>query len=284
MIEAKHISVVQAGKTILHPASLRVSTGEFIVILGPNGAGKSTLLQTLAGNKDRFQGELFVRGENMRTTSPEKLAKIRAYMHQHTPANIEFTVKEVLELGRMPYHFGSISSWEIQLIQRIMKQLELEPLADRVLQTLSGGEQQRVQFARNLIQLFNPNSDDLRGKILFMDEPLNNLDMKHQLHLLQIAKEMVQKAGGTVITVLHDLNVAYQFADRVWILKNGHVVIDESVESAFETERLSQLFEVQIKALTLDKGGVFFHISTLTEDFLTTHLRKPHHVEIKYEK
>jgi iron complex transport system ATP-binding protein len=259
MIEAKDISLIIKGKKILYTSSVSITRGKFIAILGPNGAGKSTLLQILGGKLSPSSGNVLYQQKDIRNYSSLELAKIRAYMHQQNSVSAGFTVHDILDMGRMPHQNPKTKRENEELIQRIAQQFELNHNLTNLYEQLSGGEQQRVQFARNILQIIDLEHNDFSNHLLLLDEPLNNLDLKHQFKLLQEARNTVVNQGGTVIAVLHDMNVANQFADEIILMKNGKIIIHDETRFAMEEAILSSLFEIRIQRFTLDQGGVFFH-------------------------
>lgn len=245
MIVAENIGFGVGGRMILNPVSIEFKRSELVVILGPNGAGKSTLIQLLAGYLDPTVGNVSYHQQDLKSWKTNSLAKNRAYLHQQSNVFGSFTVQEIVEMGRFPH---DESHEELQRITvDTLVELKLFPKRNQSYQTLSGGEQQRVQFARAIIQLETENRTAKPEKVLFLDEPLNNLDLHYQYSLMEQAQQKIIKQGGIVIAVLHDINMAYAFADRIIIVKNGHVVVDNTTELALEPEILESIFDIGIQ-------------------------------------
>jgi len=258
MIEAKNITFSSGGKSILRPVSLSLEKPEMVVILGPNGAGKSTLLQILAGLFEASSGTITYGGRDLASWDISELARQRSYLHQHNNVFGAFTVEDIIEMGRYPYFDMKPSKEDKALVEDAIRDMELGSRRKQVYQTLSGGEQQRIQFARAILQLQDPKEEKLTDKVLFLDEPLNNLDLHYQYSLMWQARQKIVEKGGMVIAVLHDINMAYQFADRIIILKEGNLVVDDSTEKALDADILSSIFEVDVRKVTLSEKEVFF--------------------------
>jgi iron complex transport system ATP-binding protein len=260
MIAAENISLVRNGRQILHSATLQFREPGFVAIIGPNGAGKSTLLHLLSGLMKPSTGFVALGQRPLSSWKTEELAMQRAYLQQQHSVFETFTVNDVLTMGRSVYFKFRPSAQDGELVTEMLKELDLLHRKDQPFNQLSGGEQQRVQFARTILQLFEGEDRDMKGKFLFLDEPLNNLDLHYQVNLLQMAREMIVARGGTVIAVLHDLNMTQAFADRVIILEKGAVRADDLTEKAMSAELLSEIYNVPITRLE-NEGQVFFHVS-----------------------
>ncbi len=245
MISVKNVGFGIDGRMLLNPFSMEFKRSELVVILGPNGAGKSTLIQLLAGYLDPTVGNVSYHNQDLKNWKTDLLAKNRAYLHQQSNVFGSFTVQEIVEMGRYPYQESREEQQRIT--DEMLIELKLFAKRHQSYQTLSGGEQQRVQFARAIIQLETEQRSKHPEKILFLDEPLNNLDMHYQYSLMELAQQKIIHQGGIVIAVLHDINMAYSFADRIILVKNGHVVADNTKELALDPEVLEAIFDIGIQ-------------------------------------
>jgi iron complex transport system ATP-binding protein len=260
LIEAKNIAFGVKGKQILHPVNFTTDQEEFIVILGPNGAGKSTLVKLLSNGLKPSSGSISYYGKELSQWTLDNLAKYRAYMHQESMIASSFTVREVLEMARYRYpetknHFNKT------VIERIVNELNLHPLLDLEFNFLSGGEKQRVQFGRVLLQL-ESEGEIQPVKYLFLDEPLNNLDVRYQIELLKYARKFVDEKRGSVIVVMHDINLCYQYADRVLLMQKGKVIKDGTVHKVMSQELLSETYQIELEQIQSQDGEVFYrHVS-----------------------
>lgn len=260
MIEAKNIAFTVKGRQILKPLDFTTDQEEFIVILGPNGAGKSTLVKLLSNGLQPSSGVISYYGKELKDWSLDNLAKYRAYMHQESMIASNFTVREVLEMARYRYP-ETRSLFNKMVLEKIVKELNLQTLLDVEFNFLSGGEKQRVQFGRVLLQLENEGFIQ-PIKYLFLDEPLNNLDVRYQIELLKYARKFVDDKRGSVIVVMHDINLCYQYADRVLLMQNGSVIADGTTEEVMLPELLSQTYQIELEQIQSLDGELFFrHLS-----------------------
>ncbi|MBO9474235.1 ABC transporter ATP-binding protein [Shimia sp. R10_1] len=195
---------------LLEATSFSLNKGEVMGLVGPNGAGKTTLLRLIYGYNRPLSGDILLDGESLRKMAPRALAKKVAAVLQEQPSDFALTVREVVALGRVPHRLGlsTPGQHDAEVIEAALKRLQLQDLSHRSLSTLSGGERQRVMVARALAQ---------EPQLLVLDEPTNHLDIRHQLEVLQLIRDL----DLTIVTSLHDLNLAADVCDRILILKNG---------------------------------------------------------------
>ncbi|OCH21944.1 heme ABC transporter ATP-binding protein [Aliivibrio logei] len=217
-ISAKNITCYLNNKLILDDLNLDLHCGEVTTLLGPNGAGKSTLLKILC-NEMSSTNNISYFGKEKGRWEPSLLAKRLGVLPQQSSLSFAFTVSEVVELGGLPL---ALSNKDLRVItQTMMEKTGIHHLADRLYPSLSGGEKQRVHFARVLTQI----SQSQQQKIVMLDEPTSALDLSHQHNTLRLAKELANE-GAAVIIVLHDLNLAAQYSDRVIVLQDGTLQAD----------------------------------------------------------
>lgn len=233
MLEVRNISYGTAGKEILREISFVARPGKFLGILGPNGAGKSTLLKLLSRELKMQHGHVLFNGIGLNVFSITDMAKARAVMTQNISMSGHFNVHEVVMMGRYPYFKSVPQPADADAVQRALVMAGLQDFEHRTYHSLSGGEQQRVQFARVLAQMDSP---QVKPKMLLLDEPLNNLDIKYQHQLLETAVDFSRK-GNVVMAVLHDINLSALYADELLLLHRGklkamgspHEVINEKI-------------------------------------------------------
>jgi iron complex transport system ATP-binding protein len=223
MFEARNITVKIGAKTILDDVSLEIKTGEIVALLGANGAGKSTLLKALCGDVKLQAGEIFLENCLLHNWHYHRLARKRAILLQHSSLNFPFTAREVALLGRTPHIRGNESAKDLEIVEKALNLVEAAHLADQSFPTLSGGERQRVQLARVLAQIWDGGENPEKpARYLLLDEPVSSLDLAHQHLTLQIARRLSRENTG-VLVVLHDLNLAAQYADRICLMRNGQI-------------------------------------------------------------
>ena len=235
-ISAQDITYEIEGSTLLDGVDLHADRGQFVGLIGPNGAGKSTLLRTISGILRNRSGAVRLEGEDLRSLSPKDVAATLALVPQIAPYTYGFNSLELVLMGRYP-HLGrfQIEGREDERIARdAMKLTETEQFVDRTLDTLSGGERQRVFVARALAQ---------QPRILLMDEPTANLDILHQLKVLDLVRQLVAD-GLTAIAAIHDLNVAARYCDRLVLLNGGRVLAVGSPEEVLTPETIESAFDV----------------------------------------
>ncbi len=241
MLEVKNITVKAGNKTLLDNASLKTEAGEVVAIVGANGAGKSTLLKAVCGDIKRTQGDVFINNKYLEDWDRCKLARVRAVLPQSSVLSFPFTVFEVALLGRNPHIRGRETKRDCDIAHEALCATEADHLTERFYPTLSGGEQQRTQLARVLAQIWEkPESSE---RLLLLDEPTSSLDLAHQHATLSLARKFANEGVG-VLTVLHDLNLASQYADRVVMLKRGHLICEGSPRKVFNSETIREVFSI----------------------------------------
>jgi iron complex transport system ATP-binding protein len=237
MLEAQNISYAHRKFSILEGIDVTVTHGELLVIVGPNGAGKSTLLSLLANELDSCKESVFFKKKTFQEWDERELAHSKAKFSQNNSHDIPLTVSNVVMMGRYPYFNSAPRKIDEEAIIKAMQETDVAHLAQRDYNSLSGGEKQRVHLARVLTQLDN----DVDHTLVFLDEPLNNLDVLHQHRIMQTINTFTQK-GNTAIMVLHDLNLAAQFADKVMLLKKGKIVSHDVPQKVFTRETISTVY------------------------------------------
>jgi iron complex transport system ATP-binding protein len=246
MFEAKNISVQFGAKKILDEVTLEINPGEVVALLGANGAGKSTLLKTFCGEVKLKSGEVFLENRRLETWDYHELARKRAVLSQHSTLAFPFTAREVALLGRNPHIRGRESKKDLEIINDALKLVEAEHLAGQSFPTLSGGEQQRVHLARVLAQIWEKPENSPR--YLFLDEPTSSLDLSHQHLTLQIAQKLSRENTG-VIVVLHDLNLAANYADRICLMKNGKFFREGIPAEILTAPNIKAVFDFNVSIL-----------------------------------
>jgi iron complex transport system ATP-binding protein len=239
MIEADAICMKVRQATLLDNVSVRIRGGETVAIVGPNGAGKSTLLRLLSGDLRATSGGVRLKGRDLGSFSSRELANHRVMLSQHVNVSFPFTVEEIVAMGAGDRPRAVAAP----LVDAAVAELDLTPLRHRELPTLSGGEQQRAHFARVLVQLACGEADHGPG-VLLLDEPTSSLDLRHQINLVETAKRRA-RTGTAVVAVLHDLNLAVRFADRIVVLRKGMVAADGSPAETITDEMIRQVFDVE---------------------------------------
>ena len=229
-VKVNRVGYTVGQATLLTDVSLLVNPGEVLVLVGPNGAGKSTLLAILSGDLSPTTGTVELDGRPIGSYRAHDLALRRAVLPQQSVLQFAFTVREVVEMGRAPH---DDTAAELQAhVQSALARTEMSPFAQRVYPSLSGGEKARAQLARVLAQA---------ASLLLLDEPTAALDLRHQQHVMDLARDVAAE-GGSVIAVVHDLNLAATTADRIALLHRGRIVADGSPWHVMNEALLSEVY------------------------------------------
>ena len=218
MIEANNIHVLIGDKSLLKGVSIKLNPGEVVAILGPNGAGKSTLLKVLCGDIIPTSGTVYMCGRSISSWSRKDIAKMRAVLPQSSALSFPFTSIDIVLMGRSPHQNRDFTKLDYEIAQDALKTAGVYHLSDRLYTTLSGGESQRVHLARALAQIWQPHEDYPR--FLLLDEPTSNLDVAFQHQTLTAVRDFTKHNVG-VLVVLHDLNLAAQYAHQIVLLNEG---------------------------------------------------------------
>jgi iron complex transport system ATP-binding protein len=252
MLEARGVTVRIGAKTLLDDVSLAVAAGERVALVGPNGAGKSTLLRAIAGELRPANGAVRLKGRDVAAYAPRMLALHRAVLSQTVTVAFPFTVAEVVAMGAGDRG----GAWVDALVESALADVDLTDFADRIITTLSGGEQQRAHFARVLVQLAC--GETAHGPGLFLlDEPTASLDLRHQIDVLEALGRCASR-GVTVIVVLHDLNLATLYAERIVILDRGRIAADGPPHDTITDPMLDRVFGVAAAVGRTPESGIPF--------------------------
>jgi iron complex transport system ATP-binding protein len=233
---------------VLDDISAEAGEGELIAITGPNGAGKSTLLDLIAGLKTPERGRCLVAGSDVHGMKRDAACRLVAHVPQQVPAEIPYTVEEVVLTGRIPYGRGLYENEDdYEAMEQAVARMALEDFRVRRFSTLSGGERQRVLLAAALCQ---------QAQMLLLDEPSAHLDPENQAQLWRLLREL-RDEGRLVIVVTHHLALAAQHANRVWLLERGRLAADAAPAEALHPERLERIFHVAFHRHVNEEGRVF---------------------------
>lgn len=250
MLETRDAVMLRGGRAVLDGVSLALRRGELVALCGPNGAGKSSLFALLAGDEAPARGAALLDGRPLAAYGAAALAAERAALEQAPGLSAAFTVAELVALGMAAVPRAALD--EAALAARAMAATGVTALADRPADRLSGGERARAHCARVLAQLWAGRAAG-GGRFLLLDEPTASLDLAHQVEIMDAARAEAD-AGAGVLTVLHDLNLAAAYADRVVLLAEGRVVADGPPETVFDARRLSRLYGAPV-AVERGAGG-----------------------------
>ncbi len=235
VLEARELACGYDGRAVIDGVSVAIARGEFVTLVGPNGSGKTTLLRALAGSLPVLRGEVLLEGRSLRGRRAPEIARSLSVVPQMSPPPFEFTVREIVQMGRTP-HLGRLQSErpiDRQAVARALALTDTEPLAERAVTELSGGEMQRVTIARALAQ---------DTPTMLLDEPAAFLDIKHQLQIFNLLARLNAEEKRTILCVCHDLNLASEYSTRLVILADGQIVAHGSPTDVLTTESIRDVY------------------------------------------
>lgn len=258
MFDLLSVSVRRGNKQLLTMLNASFSPSSLQLIIGPNGAGKSTLLSTLAGFTLPADGCVTYFGEDISKQSPHQLAQVRAFLGQYGSQSLYFSVADILSMGRYPFCSGRLTSTDEALVNSVARHARVEHLLSRQAHTLSGGELQRVHFARVLAQCYADDSSHMAASLLLLDEPLNHLDLNFQHIFLEHLRQLVRQTKLCVVAVLHDLNLVAAYADAVYAIKAGKLLAHGVPRAVMTPALLQALYEVPFSVFS---SGESLHVA-----------------------
>lgn len=237
MISIKGLSKSFGKKPVVENVTLQIQPKAITSFIGPNGAGKSTLLSMVSRLLDSDTGEVFLDQTDVKKMKSDEFAKRVAILKQTNHLNIRLTVRELVSFGRYPYSKGRLNAEDEQIVDRALEYMNLTEMQDKFLDELSGGQKQRAFISMVIAQ---------DTEYILLDEPLNNLDMKHSVQIMKILRKLVDELGKTVIIVLHDINFASVYSDRIVALKDGRLVKDGPTHEIINSEALREVYDMHI--------------------------------------
>ena len=251
MIEAKGVNKRYGTSVVVDNVSLVLPARGITAIIGPNGAGKSTLLGMISRLLPMDAGTVSVDGLDVTRTPTDVLARRLAILRQDNHIAARLTVRDLVAFGRYPHSKGRPSVEDSRHIEQALGFLELDDLADRFLDELSGGQRQRAFVAMVLCQ----DTD-----YVLLDEPLNNLDLKHAVRMMQLLRRAARELGKTIVIVLHDINFASTYADHIVVMRDGRVAHEGNPEAIIRAEVLSAVYQVPVRVEVIDgrRIGIYY--------------------------
>jgi iron complex transport system ATP-binding protein len=241
----QNLTVKAGGRAILDAVTIDLAAGEVVAVVGPNGAGKSTMLRALSGEASLAGGAVALNGRKLGAWSMDECALQRAVLPQSPTLAFPFRACDVVELGRYPHRGRASADEHHAAIVGAMEAADVQDLALRDCRTLSGGELHRVHLARALAQVWSPLADG-RTRYLLLDEPTSSLDLSHQGLVLSRSKAFAH-AGCGVLTILHDLNLAATYADRIVVMDKGRIVAEGAPEAVLTTDLIRTVWHVDAR-------------------------------------
>lgn len=246
MIEVKNVHFRVKTRELVRNINFQAGTGEFWAIVGANGAGKSTLMKLLSREHVPTSGNILFHGKDLKKFNQKELAQKRAILAQQNSITLSFTVHEIVLMGRYPFYDSRPTQQDLAIVDLCLQKVGIGHFKNRIFPTLSGGEQQRVQLARTMAQIW-----DVKGGYIFLDEPTTGMDLLHQYETFQLAREMTGKGYG-VIAVVHDLNFALQYADNILMMKDGEAFAMGSPGQVLTEENIKAAFGLSVRIIQPD--------------------------------
>ncbi len=237
-LEVDDLAFGYKGKTVLENIGFSIGPHETLAIVGPNGAGKSTLLRCMNGLLKPLNGAVSLNGKAIETMKKRQLAGYMAYVPQAISTAFPFTVFDMVLMGRYPHGNHKVNGQDLQKALKTLTLLGIENLAMKSFAEISGGQQQKATIARALVQ---------EAKILLLDEPTSNLDVLHQLEVMELLKNLVKKTEMSVVMSMHDLNLTARYADRVLLLNRGKLVAEGAPISVLTPDNITRVYQVEAK-------------------------------------
>ncbi len=246
-IEIKNISLKIDNKKILGNINLKVNSGEILSIVGPNGAGKSSLIDLVSGDRLPSQGRILYDNKDLSKLTLEEKSRMRSVMGQFSKIAFDFKVEEVIQFGWIEQGVEIFSDIFEDEILRISKMCNIEDLLSRNINSLSGGELKRVQLAKTLVQLYTPSSQNKKNKYALLDEPLANLDLYYEIDVLKIVQKVSKEQGVGVLLIIHDLNLAAKFSDKIALLHFGEIKDYGKPKDVLKPSILKKIYNINMK-------------------------------------
>ncbi|OHR68272.1 iron ABC transporter ATP-binding protein [Bacillus sp. HMSC76G11] len=247
MVEVSKVSKRYGNKNVVEDVSVRVKKGKITSFIGPNGAGKSTLLSMVSRLIKKDTGQVFIDGTDIGEWKSNDLAKKISILKQSNHLNIRLTIRDLVSFGRFPYSQGKLTNEDVKHVDEAIQYMELQDMEDKYLDQLSGGQQQRAFIAMVIAQ---------NTEYVLLDEPLNNLDMKHSVQIMKVLRRLVNELGKTVVIVIHDINFASCYSDFIVALKDGKIVKEGPVEEIITSPVLKEIYEMDIDMQTINGNRI----------------------------
>lgn len=247
MIEIKNVVKKYGNKNVVDNVSMKILDGKITSFIGPNGAGKSTLLFMISRLVKRDGGEIFIDGKEVSNWDNDNLAKKLSILKQSNHINIRLTIRELVSFGRFPYSQGKLTKEDLKYIDEAIEYMKLSDIENKYLDQLSGGQRQRAYIAMVIAQ----NTD-----YILLDEPLNNLDMKHSVQIMKILRSLVDDLGKTIILVIHDINFASYYSDYIVALKDGKLISHGDADEIIDKPVLEKIYNMDFEIKNIDNNKI----------------------------
>ncbi|PAE43030.1 iron ABC transporter ATP-binding protein [Bacillus sp. 7884-1] len=253
MIQVRALSKLYGKKSVVEDVTVDIQPRKITSFIGPNGAGKSTLLSMVSRLLDSDTGEVLIDKFDVKKMKSNDFAKKVSILKQSNYMNVRLTIRELVSFGRFPYSKGRLTEEDERMVEQSLEYMHLTDMQDNFLDELSGGQRQRAFIAMVIAQ---------DTEYILLDEPLNNLDMKHSVQIMKILRRLVDELGKTVVIVLHDINFASVYSDRIVAMKDGKVVKDGPTEEIIESAALKEIYDMDIPIQKMDGCRICVYFSS----------------------
>lgn len=253
MIQVRELTKLYGKKQVVENVTVDIQQGQITSFIGPNGAGKSTLLSMVSRLLDADTGEVLIDQTNSKKMKSNDFSKRVSILKQSNYMNVRLTIRELVSFGRFPYSKGRLNGEDEKMVDQALEYMDLKDMEHSYLNELSGGQRQRAFIAMVIAQ----DTD-----YVLLDEPLNNLDMKHSVQIMKILRRLVDELGKTVIIVLHDINFASVYSDRIVALKNGRVIKDGPTAEIIQSAALKEIYDMDIPIQQMDNCRICVYFNS----------------------
>jgi len=253
MIQVRSLSKLYGKKPVVEDVTVDIQPGKITSFIGPNGAGKSTLLSMVSRLLDADTGEVLIDHTDIHRMKSNEFAKKVSILKQSNFMNVRLTIRELVSFGRFPYSKGRLTAEDEQIVDESLAYMHLTDLQDRFLDELSGGQSQRAFIAMVIAQ---------DTEYILLDEPLNNLDMKHSVQIMKILRRLVDELGKTVVIVLHDINFASVYSDWIVAMKEGRVVKNGPTKEIIQSDALKEIYDMDIPIREMDNCRICVYFNS----------------------
>ncbi|UFJ40321.1 ABC transporter ATP-binding protein [Brevibacillus humidisoli] len=252
MVVVKNVSKRYGHKNVVDNVSVEISRGKITSFIGPNGAGKSTLLSMMSRLIGKDQGEIWINGTEISQWKSNDLAKKISILKQSNHINIRLTIRDLVSFGRFPYSQGRLSQEDWKHINEAIEYMELGDIQEKYLDQLSGGQKQRAYIAMVIAQ---------NTEYILLDEPLNNLDMKHSVQIMKVLRRLADELGKTIVIVIHDINFASCYSDYIVALKDGKVVNEGPTDQIITRPILQEIYDMDIPIEEINQNKICIYFT-----------------------
>lgn len=247
MVNIKNLFKSYDKKTVIDDVSLTIEKGTITSFIGPNGAGKSTLISMISRLITKDAGEITIDGRDVMNAKNKDLAKKISILKQSNNIHVKLTVRELVSFGRFPYSQGRLTKEDWKKVDEAIDYMELRDIQDKYLDELSGGQRQRAHIAMVIAQ---------DTEYILLDEPLNNLDMRHSVQIMKILRRLVDELGKTIVIVIHDINFASCYSDQIVALKDGKIVKQGPTCEVIDECVLKEIYDMDIEIKNIDNQRI----------------------------